>query len=86
MHWGLMMPLRQLERLLRFFHPIFEPLTDWKSRAAVFSAVSPHWAFKFLIDHGHNGWVMLGGVLLCVTGAEAYVCRSGSLHKSCPSR
>ena len=39
--------------------------------AAVFSAVSPHWAFKFLIHHGHNGWVMLGGVLLCVTGAEA---------------
>lgn len=39
--------------------------------AAIFAAVSPHWAFKFLIDHGHMGWVMLGGVLLCVTGAEA---------------
>ena len=33
--------------------------------------MSPHWAFKFLIDHGHQGWVMLGGVVLCVTGAEA---------------
>lgn len=39
--------------------------------AGVFAAVSPHFAFKFLIDHGHQGWVMLGGVLLCVTGVEA---------------
>ena len=56
--------------------------------AAVFSAVSPHWAFKFLIDHGHNGWVMLGGVLLCVTGAEAMYADLGhftrvSIQASC---
>ena len=49
----------------------FRPLTSLSIGAAVFSAVSPHWAFKFLINHGHMGWVMLGGVLLCVTGAEA---------------
>jgi len=41
------------------------------SSTAVFSAVSPHWGFKFLIHNGHMGWVMLGGVLLSVTGAEA---------------
>lgn len=39
--------------------------------AGIFQAISPHYAFKFLITHNHQGWVMLGGVLLCVTGTEA---------------
>ena len=37
----------------------------------VLQALSPSWGAKFLIDHGVDGWLALGGVVLCVTGAEA---------------
>ena len=43
----------------------------WICFAAVFAALSPHYCFKFLIANKRQGWVMLGGVLLSVTGAEA---------------
>ncbi len=38
---------------------------------AVFQALSPTWAIRFLIDHGATGYLTLGGVVLAVTGAEA---------------
>jgi len=38
---------------------------------AVFQALSPTWAVRFFIDHGASGWLVLGGVVLAVTGAEA---------------
>jgi KUP system potassium uptake protein len=37
----------------------------------VLQALSPTWGARFLIDHGVEGWLALGGVVLCVTGAEA---------------
>ena len=37
----------------------------------VLQALSPTWGARFLIDHGADGWLALGGVVLCVTGAEA---------------
>jgi KUP system potassium uptake protein len=37
----------------------------------VLQALSPTWGAKFMIDHGVDGWLALGGVVLCVTGAEA---------------
>jgi len=38
---------------------------------AVFQALSPSWAVRFFIDHGVRGYLVLGGVVLAVTGAEA---------------
>ncbi|MGH2844334.1 MAG: potassium transporter Kup, partial [Solirubrobacteraceae bacterium] len=37
----------------------------------VLQAISPVWAVRFFIDHGFEAFLMLGGVVLCVTGAEA---------------
>jgi KUP system potassium uptake protein len=38
---------------------------------AVLQALSPTWGARFMLDHGIAAWLTLGGVVLCVTGAEA---------------
>ncbi|HTU84214.1 MAG TPA: KUP/HAK/KT family potassium transporter [Solirubrobacteraceae bacterium] len=38
---------------------------------AVFQALSPSWAVRFFATHGFYGYLVLGGVVLAVTGAEA---------------
>jgi KUP system potassium uptake protein len=38
---------------------------------AVLQALSPTWGARFLADHGIAGFLTLGSVVLCVTGAEA---------------
>ena len=38
---------------------------------AVFQGLSPTWAVRFFIDHGAAAYLVLGGVVLAVTGAEA---------------
>jgi KUP system potassium uptake protein len=38
---------------------------------AVFQGLSPTWAVRFFVDHGVYAYLMLGGVVLAVTGAEA---------------
>ena len=38
---------------------------------AVFQALSPSWGARFLVNHGSAGFLILGGVVLAVTGAEA---------------
>jgi KUP system potassium uptake protein len=37
----------------------------------VLQGLSPTWGVRFLVDHGVAGWLTLGGVVLCLTGAEA---------------
>ncbi len=37
----------------------------------VLQGLSPHYGVRFLIDHGAAGFLTLGSVVLCVTGAEA---------------
>uniref|UniRef100_A0A5B7BD32 Potassium transporter n=1 Tax=Davidia involucrata TaxID=16924 RepID=A0A5B7BD32_DAVIN len=34
-------------------------------------AISPHYIIKFFSETGKDGWISLGGVLLCITGTEA---------------
>ncbi|KAK2366377.1 potassium transporter [Trifolium repens] len=34
-------------------------------------AISPQYIVKFFIKTGTEGWISLGGILLCITGAEA---------------
>jgi KUP system potassium uptake protein len=38
---------------------------------AVLAALSPIYGLRYLMTHGYVGFVVLGGVFLCVTGAEA---------------
>jgi KUP system potassium uptake protein len=38
---------------------------------AVIQGLSPTWAVRFMIHHGAQGYLVLGGVVLAVTGAEA---------------
>jgi KUP system potassium uptake protein len=37
----------------------------------VIQALSPSWGVRFFADHGVKAFIALGGVVLCVTGAEA---------------
>lgn len=37
----------------------------------VFRAISPYYMFNFLRKAGVDGWESLGGIVLCITGAEA---------------
>ena len=37
----------------------------------VWAALSPHWGIEYLTHHGHHGIVIMGMVLLAVTGCEA---------------
>ncbi|MEO6857539.1 MAG: KUP/HAK/KT family potassium transporter [Solirubrobacteraceae bacterium] len=37
----------------------------------VLQGLSPTWGARFMFDHGVAAWLALGGVVLCVTGAEA---------------
>jgi KUP system potassium uptake protein len=46
-------------------------LTQVVKDPAVFQALSPTWALRFMADHGAEGYLVLGGVVLAVTGAEA---------------
>ncbi|MFZ0424619.1 MAG: KUP/HAK/KT family potassium transporter [Xanthobacteraceae bacterium] len=38
---------------------------------AVLAALNPYYGFRLLADNGFGGFLVLGGVFLCVTGAEA---------------
>ncbi len=38
---------------------------------SVLAAVNPYYSFQFLIEHQFHAFVVLGSVVLCVTGAEA---------------
>ncbi|GAM88783.1 hypothetical protein ANO11243_068170 [Dothideomycetidae sp. 11243] len=50
--------------------------------ASVFRAFNPGLAFEFLIRNGHQGWRMLGGVLLSFTGVEALFADLGAFSRS----
>ena len=49
--------------------------------ASVFKAFNPGFAFEFLIRNGHEGWKMLGGVLLAFTGVEALFADLGAFSR-----
>lgn len=37
----------------------------------IYQALSPYYTYKFFRDNGKDGWLSLGGILLCITGSEA---------------
>ena len=46
-------------------------VTEVAKDPAVLQGLSPTWGLRFIIDHGVTGYLVLGGVVLAVTGAEA---------------
>jgi len=48
---------------------------------AVLFAVNPYYGFRLLADNGFGGFLLLGGIFLCVTGAEALYADMGHFGK-----
>src|SRR5579863_2105504 len=48
---------------------------------SVFAAINPYYGFAFLAGGGLKGFLVLGGVFLCVTGAEALYADMGHFGK-----
>ncbi|KAJ0975823.1 hypothetical protein J5N97_017788 [Dioscorea zingiberensis] len=48
---------------------------------SVFRALSPHYIFNFFKETGKDGWSSLGGIVLCITGAEAMFADLGHFSK-----
>ncbi len=48
---------------------------------AVFNAINPYYAFKFLTENGIAGFFVLSQVILCATGGEALYADMGQLGK-----
>ncbi|KAI5082921.1 hypothetical protein GOP47_0002664 [Adiantum capillus-veneris] len=47
----------------------------------IFKACSPHYIIALFSKNGKQGWSMLGGTVLCVTGAEAMFADLGHFNK-----
>src|SRR5205085_11529737 len=50
--------------------------------AAVVQGLSPGWEVRFMLDNGARGYLVLGGVVLAVTGAEALYADRGHFGAS----
>ncbi|KAA3466303.1 putative potassium transporter 17 isoform X1 [Gossypium australe] len=49
---------------------------------SIFKALSPYYIFHFFWRNGKEGWLMLGGTILCITGSEALFADLGHFNKS----
>ncbi|KAF8106347.1 hypothetical protein N665_0143s0017 [Sinapis alba] len=49
----------------------------FKWNPSVYKALSPYYIYKFFRDTGTEGWLSLGGILLCITGTEAIFAELG---------
>src|SRR3989440_403569 len=57
-------------------------LSEVLKDSSVLQGLSPTWAVRFMIDHGVEGYLVLGGVVLAVTGAEALYADRGHFGAS----
>jgi KUP system potassium uptake protein len=56
-------------------------LTSIATMPSVVMAVSPHYAIKFMLHHGLEGFFVLSEVILCATGGEALYADMGHLGR-----
>ncbi|XP_024465667.2 probable potassium transporter 17 isoform X2 [Populus trichocarpa] len=49
---------------------------------SIFKALSPHYIFRFFWRNGKEGWLLLGGTVLCITGSEALFADLGHFNRS----
>ncbi|XP_002509885.2 potassium transporter 3 isoform X1 [Ricinus communis] len=55
-------------------------IIHWNTR--IWQALSPYYIYKFFRDTGKDGWISLGGVLLCITGTEVMYAELGQFTAS----
>lgn len=73
-HWGghklafLFSPIMILWLLLIAAIGVYNVI-KWNPR--IYQALSPYYLYKFFKDTGGDGWLSLGGIILCITGTEA---------------
>ncbi len=48
----------------------------------ILKALNPYYAIQFFINNGFKGWLILGSVFLCITGAEAMYADLGQFGKT----
>ncbi|KAI5677915.1 hypothetical protein M9H77_08865 [Catharanthus roseus] len=53
-----------------------------KHYPGIFKAISPHYMFNFFWRNGKEGWLLLSGIILCITGSEAMFADLGHFNKS----
>ncbi|XP_059655277.1 probable potassium transporter 17 isoform X2 [Cornus florida] len=49
---------------------------------SIFKALSPHYIIQFFLRNGKEGWLLLGGTILCITGSEALFADLGHFNRS----
>ncbi|XP_076883111.1 putative potassium transporter 17 [Bidens hawaiensis] len=47
----------------------------------IFKAISPHYIYRFFSTNGHQGWLLLNGMVLCITGSEALFADLGHFNR-----
>ncbi|KAM1401992.1 hypothetical protein ACFX2I_010800 [Malus domestica] len=67
--WTLVTPLVGIYSIIRHYPRIFK-------------AISPHFIFHFFQRNGKEGWLLLGGTVLCITGSEALFADLGHFNRS----
>ncbi|CAN6549999.1 unnamed protein product [Malus baccata var. baccata] len=67
--WTLVTPLVGIYSIIRHYPGIFK-------------AISPHFIFHFFQRNGKEGWLLLGGTVLCITGSEALFADLGHFNRS----
>ncbi|KAJ3330794.1 putative potassium transport system protein kup 3, partial [Gonapodya sp. JEL0774] len=48
----------------------------------IFRVMSPSYAFRFFITEGQDAWILLGAVMLCITGTEALFADLGHFSRN----
>ncbi|CAK9146490.1 unnamed protein product [Ilex paraguariensis] len=49
---------------------------------SIFKAIIPHYIFRFFWKNGIEGWLLLGGTVLCITGSEGLFADLDHFNKS----
>ncbi|XP_015893996.3 probable potassium transporter 17 [Ziziphus jujuba] len=66
--WTLFTPLVGIYSIIHYYPSIFK-------------AISPHYIFHFFSRNGKEGWLLLGGTVLCITGSEALFADLGHFNR-----
>ncbi|OEL33684.1 putative potassium transporter 4 [Dichanthelium oligosanthes] len=64
-----------------FTTPIIGVYSIWRYYPGIFKAISPHYIVRFFMTNQKRGWQLLGGTVLCITGAEAMFADLGHFSK-----
>ncbi|OAY25397.1 probable potassium transporter 17 isoform X2 [Manihot esculenta] len=67
--WTLCTPLVGIYSIIRHYPSIFK-------------AISPHYIVNYFWRNGKNGWLSLGGTILCITGSEAMFADLGHFNRT----